>query len=115
MSNGRIDEAEIDALLASDQRLIDKYLVTGMRELRKGQHELKSEVSGMRQVCETRGLMCPGVHDHGADPAQPVPTAGPPSEDRRTWAMWGVGTTLLREFVLPIVLVLATLAITGKL
>ena len=28
VTNGHIDEAEIDALLSGDQRLVDRYLVT---------------------------------------------------------------------------------------
>lgn len=34
---------------------------------------------------------------------------------RQTWAMWGVGMTLLRDVVLPLIIVVATLLITGKL
>lgn len=68
MSNGHIDEAEIDALLTGDQRLVDRYLVTGIRELRRGQHEMRGELVTMRQVCETRGAMCPGMHANAADP-----------------------------------------------
>ena len=68
MSNGHIDEAEIDALLATEAPFLDKYLVTGIRELRKGQHEMKGELVTMRLVCETRGAMCPGMHANVSDP-----------------------------------------------
>jgi hypothetical protein len=107
-------------LLTGDQRAVDRYLVTGIRELTKGQREMKTEIATMRQTCETRGLMCPGMHGYLADP---VDDHGPPStlyapefeaaaESRqeyaadaiernneaklrqRVWAMWGVGIFL---------------------
>jgi hypothetical protein len=115
VSNGKIDDAEIDALLTGDQRAVDRFLVTGIRELKRGQAETKAEVGAMRRVCEQRGRMCPGMHAHIADPVEPIPAAGPPTDDRRTWAMWGVGTTLLREIALPVLVVIATLVFTGKL
>jgi hypothetical protein len=115
MSNGKIDDAEIDALLTGDQRKIDRYLVTGIRELKRGQDETKAEVAAMRRVCEERGRMCPSMQAHIADPLEPIPAAGSAMDDRRTWAMWGVGITLLREIALPVLVVIATLVFTGKL
>lgn len=37
------------------------------------------------------------------------------NSSRQTWAMWGVGMTILRDVMLPLVIVVATLLITGKL
>lgn len=34
---------------------------------------------------------------------------------RQTWAMWGISSTLLREVALPIIAVVVTLWMTGKL
>jgi hypothetical protein len=144
MSNGKIDEAEIDALLTGDQRLVDRYLVTGIRELKTSLGVVKSEVAAMRGVCEQRGSMCPGMHGYLADPVDPAKlrtlaaekargvvqvaqgvadetmltaegvAAELASNSRKTWAMWGVGTTLLREIALPLVIVVATLYISGR-
>ena len=145
MSNGHIDEAEVNALLEEEPSLLTRYLVIGMREMSAGQLSMKAEITAMREVCETRGLMCPGMRGNITDPMSPeqlrtlaaekargvVKTAQTVADEtvhtaestalqlvkdsRRTWAMWGVGTTLLREIMLPLVIVLATLFITGKL
>jgi hypothetical protein len=145
MSNGKTDDAEIDALLTGDQRAVDRYLVTGIRELTKGQREMKVEIEGMRKTCETRGAMCPGMHGFIADPVDPaklrllaaekargvVQTAQGAADEtlhtaegvalelakssRQTWAMWGIGTAMLERVLLPVGVVLLTLLATGKL
>lgn len=52
--NGRLDNAELEAILTGDQRAIDKQLLIGQQEIFK-------RVDGMAQVCEERGKLCPIV------------------------------------------------------
>ena len=95
MTNGHIDEAEIDALLSGDQRLVDRYIVTGIRELKHGLAATKSEVTAMRKVCETRGLMCPAMNANLADPVEPLPTAPAHltnDDANKTFFMWTIGS-----------------------
>jgi len=50
-----------------------RYLLTGVGETRKSIEVVESEVAEMREVCQERGLLCPGMHGCVADPAEPVP------------------------------------------
>lgn len=141
MSNGAINEAEIDVLLASvsaEERPRMRYILIGIGQL-------TTEVAAMRQVCEQRGRLCPAMHGNVADPPDPaglrvlaaeqargvVKTAQGVADDvlhtaeatalrlaadsQKTWAMWGVGTTLLREILLPLGVTILTLFVIGKL
>jgi hypothetical protein len=108
VTNGHIDEAELDLLLDGTDRAIDRYLVTSMRELHTGLIDVKGEVAAMRQVCETRGLMCPGMHSHMADPVTEPPT----KLSRETWLMWGLGTGVLRGFALPLLVAVVVVIVS---
>ena len=71
MTPDRTDAAEIDALLSgvsAEDTPRMRYLLTGIAGLARGQATLQSEVSTMREVCETRGRLCPGMHANAADP-----------------------------------------------
>jgi len=90
MTNNRLDDAELEVLLSGDQRKVDRYLITGIRELGEGLGEVKAEVKEMREVCEARSLL--GMSGCIADPPVPVPPVLVPIQgDRRVWVMWGVG------------------------
>lgn len=67
MSNGKVDDAEIDALLTGEQGKIARFLVTGVRELKRGQERTVIEVTAMRATCEQRGAVCPAMHGNIAD------------------------------------------------
>jgi hypothetical protein len=107
MTNGKMDSAEIDALLTSGRLAVDKYLLTSIQQLGVSLDEL-------RKACDERGRTCPGMHPPCLDAADPTRALSAESS-RRTWAMWSVGTTLLRELALPLVIVLGTLLLAGKL
>ena len=95
MTNGHIDEAEIDALLSGDQSLVDRYIVTGIRELKRGLSATTSDVKAMRAVCEQRGLMCPVMTANLADPVEPLPAAPvrfTNDDANKTFFMWTIGS-----------------------
>jgi hypothetical protein len=114
MSNGNITEAEIDALLSGSRRSIDRLLITGQKEIQATLSTLSQRQQTMIEVCEQRGLICPGLHEKSiADPHTPTPPVAP--DDRRTWVMWEGWKMLTLQVGLPILVVVATLVITGKL
>lgn len=81
MMNGKIDDSEIEALMTGDKRSVDRFLVTGIRELKRGLTGVTTEIATMSAVCEQRGLLCPGMHANLADPmdraAHSVPLEDP--------------------------------------
>lgn len=114
MTNGHIDEAERDALLTSDRRAIDNLLLTAMQELQTVVGEIRGEVSAMREVCETRGLMCPGMRANLADPVTEPPAASV-ARDREHWLMWTVNTGALKGIVLPLAVAIVVVVVSRLL
>lgn len=94
MTNGRIERAQVDAIISGGREEIDRLVVTGVLELR-------TTVDSIAQHCR----YCDGA---------PLQT-----EDKRTWAMWGVGRWLvdrvLAVAVGALITCLITLAVTGQL
>jgi hypothetical protein len=95
MSNGDIAKANVEALITGDPKELSRFLATGIIELH-------GKVTSIAQHCRYCG-----------DDVPPEPR--PESDDRRMWAMWGVGMTLLRYLALPVIATLLTLALTGQL
>jgi hypothetical protein len=102
MSNGDIAKANVEALITGDPKELSRFLATGIIELH-------GKVSSIAQHCRYCG-------DQEGNATHETP---PASTDRRTWVMWGVGTTLLKELALPLIVavcsVVLTLALTGQL
>lgn len=93
MSNGHIDEAEIDLLLEGvpeDERKRWRYVMVGVREARSGIEDVKA-------VCAQRGKLCPALHL--ADPMEtpPEPTYTRPQLVSNFW--WFVGSLALAAVV----------------
>lgn len=53
MSNGKADDAKIEALMTGDDETVDRYILIELRDLRKA-------IDAVRQICEQRGT-CPVV------------------------------------------------------
>ncbi len=95
MTNGRIDAAQVDVIISGGRKEIDRLVVTGMLELRATVQSIEQHC----RFCDT--------------------DSSPPQDDRRTWAMWGIGRWLL-DRVLAVAIASAitciiTLALTGQL
>lgn len=57
MSNGDIDEAQLEAILDSGQEAVNRYVATGVFQLTR-------KMSRLSYTCEQRGKSCPAVlHD----------------------------------------------------
>ena len=104
MTNGKLDEAEIDALLSGERDKVDRYLITGIQSLQEGQGKIQHTMRSVLATCEKRGESCPGMHPEIALEAArkcaaikvketASKTAGE-LERRQTWLMWLVGTKL---------------------
>jgi len=114
MSNGNIAKAEIDALLDDSRRSLDRLILTNLKEIQASIATLSQRQQSMIEVCEQRGLICPGLHEKSiADPHVSTPPAVP--DDRRTWVMWEGWKMFTLQVGLPILVVVATLIIAGKL
>ena len=75
MSNGRIADAQIEALLEGcppEEVPRMRYLLTGIGEVVTGLGVVSEGVADMRKVCKARGAMCPGMHGFVADPVDPA-------------------------------------------
>ena len=110
MTNGKIHDAETDALLSGDNRAVDRYLVVGIQELSAAIGSLRAEVNEMHKACAERGATCPG-----RNPADPAIVPPQRTLSRETWLMWATGTGILKGALLPLLVTLAALVITGKL
>ena len=171
MSNGRVDETEVAAILSGNRRAIDTYIVTGIKQL-------TTSLAAMRANCEARGLVCPGLVGPGhetlldaedvdqraaaiveaariaaevtsetaaktarlvketattaaTEAARIVSEAAKTAavttvhtaedaaqalaDSKHTWAMWEVFSTALSRVGVPVLVVVLTLLITGKL
>jgi hypothetical protein len=98
MSNGKIDGVEIELMLTGEPSERDRYVLTTLAELRR-------TMATIAQHCR----YCP---DEAEAPKKP-------EDDRRVWAMWGVGRLVLCGIGIPLAVsamsTVITLAITGKL
>lgn len=54
MSNGRIDDADLELALSGGRAELDRYLAVGIRELRDA-------VEALQRTCAERGKTCPAV------------------------------------------------------
>lgn len=103
MSNGKIDAAKIDALMVGvpdDEAPRMRFILTTLTETKHG-------LDDMREVCEQRALVCPGLHL-----ADPVEVREQEAAGRQTWVMWSVGRAVLERVALPVAVVLLTLGLT---
>lgn len=101
MSNGRVDDAQVEAIVSGEPEKLLRFLVENGLQLR-------AKVDSIAQHCR----YC----TDDADAGKAEPAAEP---DRHTWVMWGVGRWLLdRVLAVAIAAVLTcviTLALTGQL
>ena len=105
MVNSKTSIAEIDAILGGGRELIDRYLVTGVLELKIEQTHLREKIDAMKDACESRAVTCPGLHPERILAAarekasrEVVHTAEVTAEelenDYKTRFMWAIGSKL---------------------
>lgn len=111
MSNGRIDEAGVDLMLAdlaedSPERKRARYMLVTLAETRGDITTLTGRVASIAQHCRY-------CDDNDEAPERDK------ESDRQHWLMWMVGSGLVNKVILPLAVgaggVLLTLAITGQL
>ena len=103
MTNGRIDDAQIDLMLAdlprdSAEWKRERYTLTATAETRSDIATLRGQVASIRQHCR----FC----DDSTDTSE--------SDDKRVWALWGVAKVVL-AVLSPVAATIITLAVTGQL
>ena len=109
MSNGKIDDAQMQLLLQGlpegPERERWRYTLTTLTVL-------IPKVASIAQHCR----FC---LDEADAPKKPTEAPKKPEDDRRVWAMWGVGRLILCGLGIPLAVsamsTVITLAITGKL
>lgn len=101
MTNGKVTDAEVDVIVSGGPEELNRFLVRSCLV-----HSKKLETIAQHcRYCDDNGA------DKGAD--------SEPEDDRRVWVMWGTGTVLVRNVLLPVLVcglsTILTLAITGQL
>lgn len=104
--------------LAADGITCDSR-ITVLEEWRgaSGLAESGQDAARFRAAGLARGVISDAADTAAAQTVQTAEAAALAlaASSRQTWAMWGVSTTLLREIALPLIIVVATLYLTGKL
>jgi hypothetical protein len=103
MTNGAIDAANIDALMVGvpeDEAPRMRFILTTLTQTKQG-------LDTMREVCESRASICPGLAL-----ADPDVRLREEEHNRQMWIMWGTGKTVVERIGIPVVLVALTIVMT---
>lgn len=103
MSNGKIAEANVEALLVG----VPPEELPRMRFILTTLSETKTGLEDLRDVCESRAAICPGLAL-----ADPVTVKEREQESHELWLLRSGSRTLLERIALPLALVLLTIGLT---